>query len=317
MELQDIGLLVEKIKNNVAKVIVGKEEIIDLSMICVITGGHMLLEDVPGTGKTVFARALASSVDCSFRRIQFTPDLLPSDVTGINFFNQKENNFVFRPGPVFSNIVLADEINRATPRTQSAMLECMEERQVTIDGETKRLSAPFLVIATQNPIEIQGTFPLPEAQLDRFLIKTSMGYPDTQSGINILKRFKESNPLTELKAAATGEEILEASRIYSKVRVSDDILEYIIKIAEGTRKHPGVHLGVSPRGTQALLKAIQVYALIKGRTFVTPDDVKAMAQPVLAHRIIPKGLSAENVSISEKVISDVLSHTEVPLEQAE
>ena len=317
MELQDIGLLVEKIKKNVAKVIVGKEEIIDLSMICVITGGHMLLEDVPGTGKTVFARALASSVDCSFRRIQFTPDLLPSDVTGINFFNQKENNFVFRPGPVFSNIVLADEINRATPRTQSAMLECMEERQVTIDGETKKLSAPFLVIATQNPVEIQGTFPLPEAQLDRFLIKTSMGYPDTQSGIDILKRFKENNPLTELKAVATEEEILEAAGIYSKVRVSEDILEYIIKIAEGTRKHPGVHLGVSPRGTLALLKAVQVYALIKGRTFVTPDDIKAMALPVLAHRIIPKGLSAENVSISEKVISDVLAHTEVPLEQAE
>ncbi len=317
MELQDIGLLVEKIKKNVAKVIVGKEEIIDLSMICVITGGHMLLEDVPGTGKTVFARALASSVDCSFRRIQFTPDLLPSDVTGINFFNQKENNFVFRPGPVFSNIVLADEINRATPRTQSAMLECMEERQVTIDGETKKLSAPFLVIATQNPVEIQGTFPLPEAQLDRFLIKTSMGYTDTQSGIDIIKRFKENNPLTELKAVATEEEILEAAGIYSKVRVSEDILEYIIKIAEGTRKHPGVHLGVSPRGTLALLKAVQVYALIKGRTFVTPDDIKAMALPVLAHRIIPKGLSAENVSISEKVISDVLAHTEVPLEQAE
>lgn len=317
MELQDIGSLAGRIKDNIAKVIVGKEEIIDLAMICLITGGHMLLEDVPGTGKTVFARALASSVDCSFHRIQFTPDLLPSDVTGINFFNQKENNFVFRPGPIFSNIVLADEINRATPRTQSAMLECMEERQVTIDGETRGLSAPFLVMATQNPVEIQGTFPLPEAQLDRFLIKTSMGYPDTREGINILKRFKENNPLAELKAAAAASEIIEASRLYSQVKVSDDILEYITKITEATRKHPNAHLGVSPRGALALLKAVQVYALLKARTFVTPDDVKAMATPVMAHRIIPKGLSTENVSASDKIISDVLAHTAVPLEQAE
>ncbi len=217
MELQDIGRLAQRIRENVAKVIVGKEDIIDLAVICLITGGHMLLEDVPGTGKTVFARALASSVDCSFRRIQFTPDLLPSDITGINFFNQKENNFVFRSGPVFSNIVLADEINRATPRTQSAMLECMEEHQVTIDGETKLLAAPFLVIATQNPVEIQGTFPLPEAQLDRFLIKTSMGYPDTSEGINILKRFKENNPLIQLKKTVSTQEILDASKVYSHV----------------------------------------------------------------------------------------------------
>ncbi len=315
MELKDIGLLAQKIKDNVARVIVGKEDIIDLAMVCVIAGGHMLLEDVPGTGKTVFARALAASVDSTFRRIQFTPDLLPSDVTGINYFSQKENNFIFRPGPVFSNIVLADEINRATPRTQSAMLECMEERQVTIDGETKYLSAPFLVIATQNPVEIQGTFPLPEAQLDRFLIKASMGYPDTKAGTDILKRFKENNPLMELKPAASAEDICEASKIYSQVRVSEDVLEYIVKITEATRKHPNAHLGVSPRGSLALLKAVQVYALLKGRTFVTPDDIKEMAVPVLAHRIIPKGLSAQNVSAGEKIVSDVLLHTEVPLEQ--
>ena len=317
MELQDIGRLAQRIRENVAKVIVGKEDIIDLAVICLITGGHMLLEDVPGTGKTVFARALASSVDCSFRRIQFTPDLLPSDITGINFFNQKENNFVFRSGPVFSNIVLADEINRATPRTQSAMLECMEEHQVTIDGETKLLAAPFLVIATQNPVEIQGTFPLPEAQLDRFLIKTSMGYPDTSEGINILKRFKENNPLIQLKKTVSTQEILDASKVYSHVKVSDDILEYITKIGEATRKHPNAHLGVSPRGTLSLLKAVQVYALLKGRTYVTPDDVKAMAVPVMAHRIIPKGLTTEIVSASEKIIADVLAHTAVPLEQAD
>ncbi len=317
MELQNLGELTGKIKENIAKVIVGKENVIDMAMICLITGGHLLLEDVPGTGKTVFARALAASVDSSFRRIQFTPDLLPSDVTGINFFNQKENNFVFRPGPVFSNIVLADEINRATPRTQSAMLECMEEHQVTIDGETKLLEAPFLVIATQNPVEIQGTFPLPEAQLDRFLIKASMGYPDTVEGINILKRFKENNHLAELKAVASAVEINEASKIYSSVKVSDDILEYITKITEATRKHPNAHLGVSPRGALSLLKAVQVYALLKARTFVTPDDVKAMAVPVMAHRIIPKGLTTENVSAGEKIIADVLLHTAVPLEQAE
>ena len=314
MELGDIGLIVHRIKENVSKVIVGKEDIIDLSLICIITGGHMLLEDVPGTGKTVFARALAASLDCSFRRIQFTPDLLPSDVTGINFYSQKESNFTFRPGPVFSNIVLADEINRATPRTQSSMLECMEEKQVTIDGETRKLAAPFFVIATQNPIEIQGTFPLPEAQLDRFLIKTSMGYPDTKSSIDILKRFKENNPLSELKSVVSATEINEASEIYSKVKVSEDIMEYIINIAEATRKHSGVHLGVSPRGTLSLMKAAQVHALLKNRTFVTPDDIKAMAVPVLAHRIIPKGLTADNSNPGEKIINNILEQTAVPLE---
>lgn len=315
MILQDVGVIVKRIRENVSKVIVGKEEVIDLAMICVITGGHMLLEDVPGTGKTVFARSLAASINCTFRRIQFTPDLLPSDITGINFFNQKENAFVFRPGPVFSNIVLADEINRATPRTQSAMLECMEEKQVTIDVETRRLANPFLVIATQNPVEIQGTFPLPEAQLDRFLIKTAIGYPETQDGISILKRFKENNPLSELKAVVNTDELLDASRIYSTVKVSDDILEYITKLTEATRKHPNTHLGVSPRGALALLKATQVYALLKDRTFVTPDDVKDMAAPVLAHRIISKSLSTERGGASEKIISDVLANTPVPLEQ--
>jgi MoxR-like ATPase len=304
--------LVQRVRENVSKVIVDKDNIIDLALICLITGGHMLLEDVPGTGKTVFARALAASVDCSFRRIQFTPDLLPSDVTGINFFNQKENNFTFRPGPIFSNIVLADEINRATPRTQSAMLECMEEHQVTIDGDTRLLTAPFMVVATQNPVEIQGTFPLPEAQLDRFLIKTSMGYPDTKAGIAILKRFKENNPLVELKAVVSSQELCEASKIYSKVTISDDIYEYITKIAEASRKNSGVHLGISPRGTLSLLKAVQVHSLLKGRSFVTPDDVKAMAVPVLAHRIIPKTLSVEKVNAGEKIILDILNQTVVP-----
>ena len=314
MELQDISILGKKIKENVSKVIVGKEDIIDLSLICIITGGHMLLEDVPGTGKTVMAKALAASLDCSFHRIQFTPDLLPSDITGINFYNQKESAFTFRPGPIFSNIVLADEINRATPRTQSAMLECMEERQVTIDGETTVLASPFLVIATQNPVEIQGTFPLPEAQLDRFLIKTAMGYPDSEDGMNILKRFKQNNPLAELKPVASAQQLMEAASIYNKTEVSEDIMAYIISIAEASRKHHEVYLGVSPRGTLSLLKAVQVRALLDGRTFVTPDDVKAMAVPVLSHRIVSKGISHENLDAGKKIILDILSHTEVPKE---
>ncbi len=314
MELQDISVLGKRIKDNVSKVIVGKEDIIDLSLICIITGGHMLLEDVPGTGKTVMAKALAASLDCSFHRIQFTPDLLPSDITGINFYNQKESAFTFRPGPIFSNIVLADEINRATPRTQSAMLECMEERQVTIDGETTALANPFLVIATQNPVEIQGTFPLPEAQLDRFLIKTAMGYPDNEDGMNILKRFKQSNPLSELKPVASAQQLMEASMIYNKTEVSEDLLAYIIAIAEASRKHHEVYLGVSPRGTLSLLKAVQVRALLSGRTFVTPDDIKAMAVPVLSHRIVSKGITHENLDAGKKIIMDILSHTEVPKE---
>lgn len=314
MKLEDIRLVAQKIRENVSKVIVGQEKTIDFALICLITGGHMLLEDVPGTGKTVFARALAASIECSFKRIQFTPDLLPSDITGINFFNMKENSFTFRPGPVFSNIVLADEINRATPRTQSAMLECMEEKQVTIDGETRQLDRPFLVIATQNPVEIQGTFPLPEAQLDRFLIKTSLGYPDTTQAIHILKRFKETNPLLTLEPAVHSSIIVEASQIYSQVQVSDDILQYIIKLAEETRKHVDVQLGVSPRGTLALMKASQVYALLNGRSYATPDDVKTLAVPVLAHRIISKSLTTEAGDPGEKVVLDILQKIAVPRE---
>lgn len=314
MKLQDIRLVAQRIKENVSKVIVGQENTIDLALICLITGGHMLLEDVPGTGKTVFARSLAASIECSFKRIQFTPDLLPSDITGINFFNMKENGFTFRPGPVFSNIILADEINRATPRTQSAMLECMEEKQVTIDGETRLLDRPFLVVATQNPVEIQGTFPLPEAQLDRFLIKTSMGYPDSEQAIHILKRFKEGNPLMELGPVVQSSLLVEAGKLYAQVQVSEDILQYMIKLAEATRKHADILLGVSPRGTLALLNAVQVCALLQGRSYVIPDDVKAMAVPVMAHRIITRGLSTESSRPGEKLVLDILQKTAVPLE---
>src|SRR5690625_6247670 len=246
-----------------------------------ISSGHVLLEDVPGTGKTLMAKSLATSVSGTFRRIQFTPDLLPSDITGIHFYSQQKNEFEFRPGPIFSNILLADEINRATPRTQSSLLESMEERQVTIDGDTYRLEEPFIVLATQNPLESQGTFPLPEAQLDRFMLKVKVGYTSKEEGISILKRFKEQNPIDELKAVATKEDILAVQEVYTQVHVSDDLFNYIMEIIEQTRNHKSIGLGVSPRGSQALLKAVQVYAILQGRDYVIPDDVKAIVKPVL------------------------------------
>ncbi len=314
MKFRQIYDLSQKIKKNIQKVIVGKDDVIDLMLISLIASGHILLEDVPGMGKTLLAKAMAASIDSDFKRVQFTPDLLPSDLTGINYFNQKTSNFEFRSGPIFTNILLADEINRATPRTQSSLLECMEERQVTIDGETKKLESPFMVIATQNPIEIQGTFPLPEAQLDRFLIKIDMGYPTTEEGVLILSRFKEQNPLDKLDAVVTREEIIRAQQDYSKVFVSHDLLEYIVKIGEESRRHPEVVLGVSPRGTQALLKASSVYALLNGRDFVIPDDVKAMSAPVLSHRLKLRratGLSKEYI---ESILEDIIKRVPVPSE---
>src|SRR5690625_2831610 len=261
MDVTKIKNLVDKVKENMQQVIIGKDETIDQLLVALISSGHVLLEDVPGTGKTLMARSLADSLSCSSKRIQFTPDLLPSDVTGINFYSQEESKFVFRPGPIFSNIVLADEINRATPRTQSSLLECMEERQTTIDGETHRLETPFMVIATQNPLESQGTFPLPEAQLDRFMLKVSLGYPSTEEGISILKRFKGQQPLENIESVATKEDIIAAQKIYTDVHVSDDIYQYLMDIVEATRKHDDVELGVSPRGSQALLRTIQVHAI--------------------------------------------------------
>jgi len=314
MELDRIRDLAERIKDNIKRVIVGKDHVIDLMLISLISSGHVLLEDVPGTGKTMLAKSLAKSLDCSFKRVQFTPDLLPSDLSGINFYNQKEGEFEFRPGPIFTNILLADEINRATPRTQSSLLECMEERQVTVDGETRLLDQPFMVIATQNPVETQGTFPLPEAQLDRFLIKIDMGYPDTDEGVEILRRFKEKNPLAEIEAVATKEEIIQAQQNYSKVLVSNDILRYIVRIVETTRQHGDVTLGVSPRGSQALLKAAQVCAILRGRDFVTPDDIKEMVKPVLGHRIILRNVMGKREGQLDAVIEQVLKAVPVPSE---
>lgn len=314
MDLTLVKDLTDKVKHNIQKVIVGKEDTIDQLLVAFITSSHLLLEDVPGTGKTLLAKAMAKSLSCSFNRIQFTPDLLPSDVTGINFYSQKTEDFNFQPGPIFSNIVLADEINRATPRTQSSLLECMEERQTTIDGKTHVLQRPFMVIATQNPVESQGTFPLPEAQLDRFLLKVNMGYPTKEESIAILKRFKQVNPIEEIDAVATSEEIIAAQDIYTQVYVSDEMLHYIIDIVEKTRSHPNIELGVSPRGSQALLKAVQVYALLKGRDFVLPDDIKAMVKPVFAHRLILGRMTRTKDHQVDDILDKILDVVPVPTE---
>ncbi len=315
MELQNVQTVAEEIKENMKQVVVGQGDTMDLLMVAIIASGHVLLEDVPGTGKTLMAKALARSLEGQFKRIQFTPDLLPSDITGIHFYSQEKGEFEFRPGPIFTNILLADEINRATPRTQSSLLESMEERQVTIDGETHRLDEPFLVIATQNPVENQGTFPLPEAQLDRFLLKIHMGYPSKQEGMEILKRFKQLNPLDNLKAVIDTEAIISMQKVYSEVEVSEDVLHYLMDLIEKTRNHEAIVLGVSPRGSQALLKAVQVYALLQGRTYVIPDDVKKMAKPVLGHRLVlAKRIGIRDGEV-EDVIADILKDVPVPTEK--
>jgi len=315
MELSNIKTLCDSIRANIGKVIVGKDEVVDLFLISLISSGHILLEDVPGTGKTMLAKAAAKSINCNFKRIQFTPDLLPSDLTGINFYNQKVGEFTFRQGAVFTNLLLADEINRATPRTQSSLLECMEERQVSIDGETRKLASPFIVIATQNPVETQGTFPLPEAQLDRFLVKVSMGYPTEAEGVEILKRFKTENPLDSISAVASADEIIDAQASFTKVSVSDDIYAYMIRLAEATRKHAEVALGVSPRGTQALLKACQVAAILAGRDYVSPDDVKKMIKPVFGHRIILSGNARLKKNRNLQILDQIMSEVPVPSEE--
>lgn len=314
MELKAIQSMADTIKARVGQVIVGKEDVVEKLLIALITSGHILLEDVPGTGKTLIAKAVAKSVQSGFKRVQFTPDLLPTDLSGVQFYNQKEGEFEFRPGPLFTNILLADEINRATPRTQSSLLECMEERQVSVDGETYMLERPFLVIATQNPVEHQGTFPLPEAQLDRFLFKIRMGYPSFEEGLAILKRFRQDNPLDKLEPAVRAEDIVDAQNSYTQVTVHDDLLVYMLELIERTRRHPELEAGISPRGSQALLRAVQAKAVLEGRSYATPDDVKAMVLPVLAHRLIPAGYRQDRHAFSEQLLTELLQSIPVPTE---
>lgn len=314
MQYQDIQSLARRVKENVQKVMIGREEQIDLLLAAAIAQGHVLLEDVPGTGKTVMARSLAKSLSCAFSRVQFTPDLLPADITGMSIYQPQTGKFEFIPGPVFTNILLADEINRATPRTQSALLECMEERQVTEGGVTRALDAPFLVLATQNPVETQGTFPLPEAQLDRFLIRVSMGYPDEGEAIRMMERFVRRSPLDELAPVAEKEELKEAQTLYRLCQVSQPVMAYIAALCQASRSEDRVQLGVSPRGMLALLRISQSYAAIQGRDYVIPDDVKRLAVPVLAHRVILRGLYGKSGE-SERFIREILEKIPAPTEE--
>ena len=305
-------IIIRTIIQNVEKVIVGKRHVVELAVISLISRGHLLIEDVPGVGKTMLARSLALSIGSSFGRIQFTPDMLPSDVTGVSVYNQATHNFDFRPGPIMSEIVLADEINRATPKTQSALLEAMQERQVTVDGVTRPLPQLFMVIATQNPIEYEGTFRLPEAQLDRFLMRIKLDYPDLDDEIDVLKNQQLRHPINDLKAVVPAAEIIQAQDIIRRVHVEESVYRYIVELVRKTRQHDDTYLGASPRGSLGLLRASQARAIMLGRDYIIPDDVKALVEPVLGHRIIlAPGAHLRDLNES-KIMQELLDQVVVP-----
>ncbi len=314
-EAATLRRMVQAITENVSGVIVGKPDVVELLLVALFCRGHVLLEDVPGIGKTTLAKTLARSLGCTFQRIQFTPDLLPSDITGVSVFNQKTDDFEYRPGPIMAQIVLADEINRAGPRTQSALLEAMQEQQVTVDGVTRRLPFPFLVLATQNPIELEGTFPLPEAQIDRFLMRVALGYPDHEEEREILRRFRADDPLGRVAPVLTAAEIGEASAICSRVFVHPAVEDYILDLTRATRSGPAIALGVSPRGSLALYHTSQALAAIRGRSFVIPDDVKYLTMPVLAHRLILGPDARLRGRTAAEVLAELLDQVPVPVEE--
>jgi MoxR-like ATPase len=310
--VEDPKVVAERIVENIENVIIGKRREIRLAVTALMCGGHMLIEDVPGVGKTMLARAIAISTGCTFRRIQFTPDLLPSDITGVSIYNQKEGDFEFRPGPIIAQVVLADEVNRATPKTQSALLEAMEERQVTVDGVTHKMPAPFMVMATQNPIEYEGTFPLPEAQLDRFLIRIHLGYPTPTDEILVLDAQQVSHPVDTIKQVTDATEILQLQRAVKEIYVDPLIKQYIVELANASREHEAVYLGASPRGSLALFRSSQARALLEGRDFVTPDDVKELALVTFGHRIIMSpGAKVKGTTVAD-VVANCLGRVPVP-----